>query len=338
MAEIIHYLETRSVDPAYNLAFEETVLTRRREGDYLLLWQNQNTIVVGQNQNVEAEINRAFVEAHDIQIVRRMTGGGAVYHDLGNLNYSFITDAGDLERLTMDRFTRPVVDALRALGLNAEASGRNDILVDGKKVSGTAQRLAKGRILHHGTLLFDSDPEMVAGALHADPEKFRSKGVKSVRSRVGNIRDALPEDMDLPDFWAYLKEAFAKGGLLQEETLSLEEMGVLEELKRSKYDSWAWTCGRSPKYALTNKRRFSGGLLEVGVQVEHGLITGIRFCGDFLSLTSLEPLEKALEGCPFRQEDVGAVLDRFPLRELFGAIGREEVLDTLFHVSERSVV
>ncbi len=240
MAEIIHYLETHSVDPAYNLAFEETVLTHRREGDYLLLWQNGTTIVVGQNQNAEAEINRAFVEANDIQIVRRMTGGGAVYHDLGNLNYSFITDAGDVERLTMDRFTRPVVDALRALGLNAEASGRNDILVDGRKVSGTAQRLVKGRILHHGTLLFDSDPEMVAGALRAAPEKFRSKSAKSVRSRVGNIRDALPEDMDLPAFWAYLKGAFAKDGL-QEETLSLEETAALEELKRSKYDSWAWT-------------------------------------------------------------------------------------------------
>lgn len=334
MPDVIHYFETHSTDPAYNLAFEETVLTCRTEGECLLLWQNQNAIVVGQNQNVEAEIDRAFVEAHDIQIVRRMTGGGAVYHDLGNLNYSFITDAGDLERLTMDRFTRPVVDALRALGLNAEASGRNDILVDGKKVSGTAQRLAKGRVLHHGTLLFDSDPEMVAGALRADPEKFRSKSAKSVRSRVGNIRDALPEDMDLPAFWAYLKEAFARDGLLREETLSLEEMGVLEKLKRSKYDSWAWTCGRSPKYDLTNKRRYPGGTLEAGVQVEKGLITGVHFCGDFLSLTPLEPLEEALAGCPFRQEDVGAVLDRFSLRELFGAIGREEVLDVLFHVSE----
>lgn len=331
MAERMHYMETHSVDPAYNLAFEETVLTRRRQGDYLLLWQNENTIVVGQNQNAEAEIDSAFVEANGIRVVRRMTGGGAVYHDLGNLNYSFITDAGDLERLTMERFTRPVVDALRALGLNAEASGRNDILVDGKKVSGTAQRLVKGRILHHGTLLFDSDPEMVAGALRADPEKFQSKSAKSVRSRVGNIRDALPEDMDLPAFWAYLKGAFAKDGL-QEETLSLEETAVLEDLKRSKYDSWAWTYGRSPKYALTNRRRFPGGLLEVGVQVEQGLVTGIRFCGDFLSLTSLEPLEKALEGCPFRKGDVGAVLDRFPLRELFGAIGRDDVLDTLFHV------
>mgnify|MGYP000071454574 FL=1 len=138
MSQEIHYLETGSQDPFYNLAFEETVLRSRRSGEYLLLWQNDNTIVIGQNQNAEGEINRAFVEAHQIHVVRRTTGGGAVYHDLGNLNYSFITDVGDAERLTMERFTRPIVEALQGLGLQAEASGRNDILVEGRKVSGTA--------------------------------------------------------------------------------------------------------------------------------------------------------------------------------------------------------
>ena len=170
MSEQVTYLETGSLDPHYNLAFEEYVLCNRREGEYLLLWQNDNTIVIGQNQNAEAEINRAFVEEHHINVVRRTTGGGAVYHDLGNLNYSFITDAGDSDQLAMERFTRPVVEALKALGLQAEASGRNDILVEGRKVSGTAQRIVKGRILHHGTLLFDANPSMVAGALRVDPE------------------------------------------------------------------------------------------------------------------------------------------------------------------------
>ena len=192
--ERLHYLETGSTDPAYNLAFEEYVLTHRMDGDYLILWQNDNTVVVGQNQNTAAEINRAFVEAHGVHVVRRTTGGGAVYHDLGNLNYSFITDE-EAGSLRLERFTAPVVDALASLGLQAEASGRNDILVEGRKVSGTAQRVYKTRILHHGTLLFDSDPDMVAGALNVDPEKFRSKGRKSVRSRIGNIRSFLKQDM-----------------------------------------------------------------------------------------------------------------------------------------------
>ena len=144
MKQITHYLETGSTDPFYNLAFEEYVLTHRQEGDYLLLWQNNNAIVIGQNQNTEAEINRAFVEAHKIHVVRRSTGGGAVYHDLGNLNYSFITDEENAEQHTIKTFTEPVVRALKGLELDAESSGRNDILVDGRKVSGTAQRLKEG--------------------------------------------------------------------------------------------------------------------------------------------------------------------------------------------------
>ena len=325
-----HYLETGSRDPAYNLAFEETVLRRRTQGDHLLLWQNDNTIVIGQNQNTEAEINRAFVEAHGIHVVRRTTGGGAVYHDLGNLNYSFITDSGDAERLAMERFTRPVVEALRGLGLQAEASGRNDILVEGRKVSGTAQRLLGKRILHHGTLLFDANPDMVAGALNADPAKFQSKSSKSVRSRIGNIRSFLKEDMDLAAFWTYLKGALAGDGLTPDQ-LTEEELAAVEQLRREKYATWEWTFGRSPRYSMTNRRRWDGGTLEPHLSVEKGRITGIVFYGDFLSLSSLDPVTEALLDCPFRREDVAAVLDRFPLPQYFGAITREEILDTLFH-------
>ena len=330
MERQIHYLETGSRDPAYNLAFEETVLRDRTAGDYLLLWQNDNTIVIGQNQNAEGEINRAFVEAHRIHVVRRTTGGGAVYHDLGNLNYSFITDAGDAERLTMERFTRPVVEALRGLGLRAEASGRNDILVEGRKVSGTAQRLLRGRILHHGTLLFDSDPDMVAGALNVDPDKFISKSAKSVRSRIGNIRSALPADMDLPAFWDYLKRVLAGSGL-REDCLTAAELAAVEEVKRTKYDTWEWNFGRSPRYNLRNKRRWEGGTLEPCAEVDKGLIHQIVFYGDFLSVRPLDDITAALTGCPFRREDAAAVLDRFPLAEYFGAITRDQVLDTLFY-------
>ena len=331
MVAVINYLETGSVNPFYNLAFEEYVLVNRTEGDYLLLWQNDNTIVIGQNQNAEAEINRAFVEEHQIRVVRRATGGGAVYHDLGNLNYSFITDAGEAERLAMERFTRPIVKALRGLGLQAEASGRNDILVEGRKVSGTAQRLLRGRILHHGTLLFDANPGMVAGALNVDPAKFQSKSAKSVRSRIGNIREFLPRDMDLPAFWEYLKTALAGSGLVSA-ALSAEELAAVEALKVSKYDTWVWNFGRSPKYDFVNKRRFNGGGLEVRAAVEKGRITDIVFYGDFLSVTPLGELTEALRGCTFRREDAAAVLDRFPLRELFGTITRDEVLDTMFYV------
>lgn len=323
------YLETGSTDPAYNLAFEETVLNRRREGAILILWQNDNTVVIGQNQNAEAEIDRAFVEAHGIHVVRRMTGGGAVYHDLGNLNYSFITDVEDAEKLTLERFTRPIVEALRGLGLEAEASGRNDILVEGRKVSGTAQRLLHDRVLHHGTLLFDANPDMIAGALRADPAKFQSKSTQSVRSRVGNIRSMLKTDMDLPAFWDYLK-GFLGGGQLTPDALTETELAEVQRLKAEKYDTWEWNFGRSPQFSVRRKRKWDGGILEVGANVAEGRITEIRFYGDFLSLCPLEPLEADLTGCPFRREDVGSVLAAEPLKQYFGSLRLEEILDTLF--------
>ena len=325
----VRYMETHSQNPYYNLAFEEYVLTHRTEGDYLLLWQNDNTIVVGQNQNTEAEINRPFVEEHHINVVRRSTGGGAVYHDLGNLNYSFITDAGDKESISMARFTHPVVEALKGLGLQAEASGRNDILVEGRKVSGTAQRLCGNRILHHGTLLFDANPDMVAGALQVEPEKFRSKSTKSVRSRIGNIRSFLKQDMDMPAFWAYLKDTLAGSGMVFD-ALTPQELGEVEKRKAEKYDTWEWNYGRSPKFDMTGKRYWDGGCLEVGVSVAHGVITDVRFHGDFLAVRSVEPLVEALRGVPFRREDVRRVLDSQPMSELFGGITEEQVLDTMF--------
>lgn len=327
----VTYLETGTQNPFYNLAFEEYVLAHRTSGAYLLLWQNDNTIVIGQNQNAEEEINRTFVEEHGIHVVRRTTGGGAVYHDLGNLNYSFITDAGDAEKLTMERFTLPVVNALRGLGLHAEASGRNDILVEGRKVSGTAQRLLDGRILHHGTLLFDADPGMVAGALRVDPGKFRSKSAKSVRSRIGNIRYFLRKDMDIRDFWSYLKEALAGKGFMTGE-LSAEELLGVDELKRSKYDTWEWNFGRSPAYDMKNKRYWDGGSLEVRLSVKEGRITEIIFHGDFLSRCELDPLTAELLGTAFRREAVEEVLERYSVSDYFGGITEDEILETMFYV------
>jgi len=323
------YLETGSTDPAYNLAFEEYVLTNRREGSILILWQNHNAVIVGRNQNAAEEINQEFVAAHNISVVRRNTGGGAVYHDLGNLNYSFITDAGAPENRSAAVFTAPVVKALRGLGLVAEASGRNDILVSGHKVSGTAQRLLKGRILHHGTLLFDSDPDILAGALNPDPTKFQSKSVKSVRSRVGNIRSFLPSDMTMDAFWAYLKIALSENCIVPG-ALSSEELVAVAALKAEKYDTWQWNFGKSPKFQMCSKHRWPAGLLELHLSVSEGRISGLEILGDFLATTELAPLTDALMGCLYAPEAIGSVLDGFSLQDCLGGITKEEFLKTVF--------
>lgn len=223
------------------------------------------------------------------------------------------------------------MNALRGLGLQAEASGRNDILVEGRKVSGTAQRLLKGRILHHGTLLFDADPGMVAGVLRVDPQKFRSKSAKSVRSRIGNIRNFLREDMDISAFWNYLKEALAGEGFMTS-GLSTEELFEVDRLKQRKYDTWEWNFGRSPAYDMANKRHWDGGSLEARLSVKEGRITEIAFHGDFLSRCALDPLMEELLGIAFRQEAVAEILERYPVSDYFGGITEDEILETIFHV------
>ena len=182
----VNYIETGSTNPCFNLAFEEYILKNRREGDWLMLWQNANTVVVGLNQNTAEEINAAFVREHNITVVRRTTGGGAVYHDLGNLNYSFITDLGDAASMSIEQFSRPVCRALAAMGVRAEVSGRNDIMVGGKKVSGVALRIYKDRILHHGGAedylkflstggsMYPIDELKIAGVDLTSPEPIRS--------------------------------------------------------------------------------------------------------------------------------------------------------------------
>lgn len=329
----INYIETGSLDPCFNLAFEQYLLENKTEGDWLMLWQNANTVVIGMNQNTAEEINAAFVKEHNITVVRRMTGGGAVYHDLGNLNYSFITDAGDRSSLSIEKFSRPVCRALGSLGLEAAVGGRNDIIVGGKKVSGVAQRIYKGRILHHGTLLFRSDADMIAGALNVDPSKFESKSSKSVRSRVGNISEFLPEDMSFEDFRAEIKRQLCLDGAVTC-SLSSEELKIVGKNAENKYRSWEWTYGRSPKYTFKNKARFPGGSIEVRLFVESGIIREAAFSGDYLAVTDGSEAVRALSGVRLSRDDILNALRNVDIASAFGGITAENIADVIFMESK----
>ena len=331
MSEKLYFMDIRSTDPTYNLALEEYLLLNHTQGEILLLWQNANTIVIGRNQNTEEEINRPFVEEHGITVVRRTTGGGAVYHDMGNLNYSFIQDVGDPETMSIAALAVPVVNALATMGVTAEVSGRNDILVDGKKISGVAQRMAKNRILHHGTLLYASDPDMVAGALKVRQDKFVSKSAKSVRARIGNIRDYVTDPtMTVEVFRERLIQALTESRDVETIVLTPEEEAEIIRLRDEKYRNWDWTYGKSPAYAFKNAARFPGGRLEVEADVEQGIIRDIRFTGDFLALLEVSGAQNALKGVRFDREAVRSALAPLPIREIFGSIGPDEILQLLF--------
>ncbi len=291
------YIEVHTTDPAFNLALEEYVFTEMsRDREYFLTWRNDNAIIIGRHQNTRAEINAQFVRERNIKVVRRLSGGGAVYHDLGNLNFTFITDAQPGQKVDLGRFCQPIADVLCTLGANAVVDGRNDILIDGKKVSGNAQYVRQGRILHHGTILFDSDMSVLGQALQPDPMKVQSKGVKSVRSRVTNVRPCLQEDMTLEQFREALAQTLLSGNFIRYE-LTEEDIGAIERIRSERYGKPEWNYGFCEENALVRKMRLSGcGTVEARICLDGDTISGLAFYGDYFSTRPTEELAELLKG------------------------------------------
>ena len=258
-----------SADPAYNQAFEEVLFTHRTQGEILLLWQNAPAVVCGRYQNVFAEINVPAALEQKVSVIRRETGGGTVYHDPGNLNYTFITDAG--EGLDYGRFLSPVVNALRALGVPAETGRICDITVAGKKVSGSAQKVAGGRVLHHGTLLFSADLDRLRLLANGAKAEYVSKGVQSSPWPVANLSEYLP-GMTLSAFCGSLTVLLTAGKMPEQANLTLDELSEVNRLTREKYRAWDWTYGKNPAYTLT--RPFPGGTLHL--ESRHGIIEALE--------------------------------------------------------------
>ena len=331
------FLFLPGTDPYQNLATEDHLLSTYKQGDILLLWCNDNTIVVGLHQNTHAEINACFVAERGISVVRRRTGGGAVYHDLGNLNFSVITNATGTASDGMEAFTRPVVKALRVLGLDAQASGRNDITIDGFKVSGNAQALHKGRILHHGTLLFDSQLSVLGQALTVRPEKLHCKGIQSVRGRVANIRSLLQSDhaaMTMDDFSAHIVATITRNKFMSPLVLTDDDRHDITQLRQARYATREWNYGKSPRHNLSNTVKYPGGFLEVYLEVAADTITSCRLYGDFMALRPVWELSRRLEGLRYDPEVIASFLATQPVAEYFGSLTIAEIVDCLFGAGE----
>ncbi len=352
------YISDNCTEPYHNLATEEYLLKEFKE-PILRLWRNSSSIIIGRNQNALAEIDYQYVNEHNIKVVRRLTGGGAVFHDLGNLNYTFIQEKieGEDTAAMFKRFTAPIIDALRAIGVNAYLQGRNDLLIDGRKFSGNAVCIHNNRVLQHGTLMFDVSTSTLAAALKARPEKFIGKAVQSNRSRVTNIKEHLKpkeimknaaavallngrsaEKADIEWFKEYLGQ-YIIGNSIGEQivphTLTERQQADIEHLTQEKYSTPQWNIGQSPKYTFSAIRRFTGGFLELYLTVKEGIITDLEIKGDYFFTRPTEEFAKAMIGTPHTKEEVAKKIGALDTDAYFANISKDEI-EGLFFICQTS--
>ena len=329
------YIEVHTTDPAFNLALEEYVFEQMpRDREYFLTWRNDNAIIVGRHQNTRAEINEDFVKEKNIRVVRRLSGGGAVYHDMGNLNFTFIVDAQPGQKVNLRKFCQPIADVLCDLGANAVVDGRNDILIDGKKISGNAQYVRQGRVMHHGTILFDSDTSVLGHALRPDPAKAQAKGVKSVRSRVTNVRPCLSKDMTLEEFREALSQSLMRGDFARYD-LTAEDVAAIEKIRNERYALESWNYGFCREDALVRRRRIPDcGTVEAYISLNDSLISEITFHGDYFGTLPTEELAGRLIGVPLQERALACALAEVDVGDYITGLSNENLIAILCEKSE----
>jgi lipoate-protein ligase A len=319
-----------STDPYFNMALEEYIVKQMDDSqNYFMLWQNQPAVIVGRNQNTIEEINQSYIKEHGIIVMRRLSGGGAVYHDHGNLNFTFVLN-DNKDFANFEKFTRPVINALGRLGIVAENNSRNDISIDGRKFSGNAQFKYKNRLLHHGTILFNSNIEAMVQALNPSGAKISSKGIKSVRSRVTNICEHLSVPVSIEEFKQVLTEE-----VLREEPNSVSyhlnqaDQQAINQLRNDKYATWAWVYGTSPPYNLRKTGTFAWGNVDIRLDIKQGIISSCRIYGDYFATGDISELERELTGTLHREDDISQRLSIIGLQRYLPQCSDNEFIDLL---------
>lgn len=328
------YIKTNFPEPPYNMAMEDLIINHLPADDYLTFYIHDPAIIIGQHQNTIEEINQDYVKEKGIHVQRRLSGGGAVYHDHGNLNFSFIVKGTREDVNRFDVLTMPVIKTLEKLGVKAELSGRNDLLIDGKKFSGNAQYFHNGRLLQHGTIMLRSEMSELANALKVKDLKIKSKGVASVRSRVTNIADYLPEehkDLTIEEFRNLLLETIGEIYPLEEYQLSEEEQAIHQKLVDEKFKTWEWNYGKSPKFNLSRSEKFPFGIIDARLDIEKGMIQAIKLYGDFFVREKIETLEDALTGIRFEEGALQKALSKVDITDYFNGMTNEEFIRFLMN-------
>lgn len=315
-------------DANFNFALEKYAMEELDIGSsYFLFWRTTPTLMIGRYQNTLAEINMAYAREHNVNIVRRVTGGGTIYTDPNGWQFSFIVRNPGEHRIEFSHFTKPILDALHSLGVDAQFSGRNDLTIEGKKFSGNAQYIRRDVVLHHGSLLFDTDLDALVRALNVADEKIIAKGIQSVRQRVTNIADYLPEKMTSLAF----RDVMLSHLLRDMETYTLTERDIrrIIEIREAVFDQWSWNFGNDPKFNVTREGRFSGGKLTAHVFVESGCIKDIHFYGDFFAKEGLEQLTSSLVGCRYEPTAIREALNLLQAQDYFYQISLDELFSCI---------
>ena len=321
-------IDSPSTNAYFNIASEEYLLYKYPKEDIFLLYVNAPSIIVGKFQNTLAEINLDYVREQHIKVVRRMSGGGTVYHDTGNLNFSFHTQLGTNDFMDFSQFTQPVIAMLNKMNVPARLEGRNDLLVDGKKFSGNAKLAKNGKMIQHGTILLNSQMIVLVEAIKVNPLKFVDKAVKSNRARVTNLIDYLPENTTTE----ILKQLLI-GEMLQNNTgasiyqFTQEDIEGIEKLVAEKYSTWDWNYGSSPNYNFKKAVKIPAGFIELHLDVDKGVIEKVKIFGDFFASRPIEELEKALAGQRHDIDHIEQLLSSTDLTAYFGKVTVAEILE-----------
>jgi len=303
-ARIVH---SNSFNPWYNLALEEYLLNNTRKNEVILyLWQNDNTVVIGRNQNAWKECNCRLLEENDGKLARRLSGGGAVYHDLGNLNFTFVMDKNLYDIHTQ---LEVILKAVRDSNIDAKFSGRNDLVVDGRKFSGNAFYYGTNSSYHHGTILVETDFENMVEYLQVSQEKIKSKGIEPVKSRVVNLKKLNPaisiEQMKT-ELEKYFKNLYQVDPKTQ--TIAPHENEEIAKLQ-GKYSSWSWRYGEAPDFDITYENRFDWGDIQLGLSLKKGKIEEAKIYSDAMNADLIENIADNLSECQFKIDEVTKAIE-----------------------------
>ena len=313
--------------PSFNLALEEYLLNNFTEGEIIMLWRNDPSVIIGKNQNAYAEIDSDYVKQNNITVVRRLTGGGAVFHDLGNINYTLISDYKNESFGDFSRLAAPICEFLSQLGVSATLSGRNDITVDGAKISGTAQTVKNGRNLAHGTLLYDADISALSKALRPNVKKLEDKAVRSVKSRVTNVKQLCKSTLTAEQFMKALSDYFLSCKDCELYSLSDADIVAAKKIEQEKYSKWEWNFGFSPDFSLKTEKKYPFGIVECHLNTHDGRICDIRFFGDFFGVKSIDALEAELKDAKFERDEISDRLKNITDSDYIGGVTENELAD-----------